>query len=167
MAFHFAVERVLDAPADVVYHCLRDYQNHHRHGPTGFLPPAFTELQVLEGGPGEGTIMRFTTRVGGRAQTRTQRVSEPEPGRVLREQGDGEGSTFTVEPRGPQAFVRIETDLNTSGLEGLAMRLLGARILGPLYADELASLERYAQQHGPLDTQNGNGQLTPVESAAR
>jgi hypothetical protein len=145
--FHFSAERVLDAPADVLYHCLSDYREHHRAGPTGFLPPAFTDLQVLRGGVGAGTVIRFTTRIGGRAETRTQEVSEPEPGRVLVEWGDGEGSTFTVEPRGEQALVRIETALNTRGLAGLALRLIGARILGPLYADELSRLERYAQEH--------------------
>jgi hypothetical protein len=143
--FHFSAERVLNAPADVLYHCLSDYREHHRVG--GFLPPAFTDLQVLRGGVGAGTLIRFTAVVAGRAQTRTQEVSEPEPGRVLVEWGDGEGSTFTVEPRGERALVRIETALNTRGLEGLAMRLLGARLLGPLYDDELSRLERHAQEH--------------------
>jgi hypothetical protein len=78
-------------------------------------------------------------------------VSEPEPGRVLVEWGDDEGSTFTVEPRGAaRAFVRIETVLNTSGVEGMVMKLIGKRILAPLYADELARLEQYARQHPPL-----------------
>ena len=147
MTFKFAAERTLDAPADVVYHCLANYQMHHRHGPEGFLPPAFTELQVLAGGVGAGTVIRFTTAVGGRAQTRTQQVSEPEPGRVLVESGNGEGSTFTIEPRGTQTHLRIETVLQTRGIEGLLMRLFGARILAPLYADEMQRLEAYAQKH--------------------
>jgi hypothetical protein len=146
-AFHFAAERVLDAPAAIVYHCLSDYTAHHRHLPEGFLPPAFTRLDVLRGGVGAGTIIRFTTRAGGRSITRTQEVSEPEPGRVLVEWGNAEGSTFTVEPRGEQTFLRIETQLRATGLEGLLMHLLGARILGPLYEDEMRRLEAYAQAH--------------------
>lgn len=145
--FHFAAERILDAPADVLYHCLRDYQRHHRHGPAGFLPPAFTRLDVLRGGLGAGTTIRFTTSLGGRSVTRTQEVSEPEPGRVLLESGNGESSTFTVEPRATGTLVRIETVLQPTGLEGMVMRLLGARLLAPLYADELQRLERYAQTH--------------------
>jgi hypothetical protein len=94
-------------------------------------------------------VIRFTTAVGGRSETRTQEVSEPEPGRVLVESGGGEGSTFTVEPRGERTYIRIDTVLQTRGLNGLIMRLLGSRILAPLYADELARLERYAQAHGP------------------
>jgi uncharacterized protein YndB with AHSA1/START domain len=146
-AYHFAAERVLDAPAATVYHCLSDYTEHHRHLPEGFLPPAFTRLDVLRGGVGAGTLIRFTTRVGSRSMTRTQEVSEPEPGRVLVEWGDGEGSTFTLEPRGDRTLLRIETTLQTSGLEGLLMHIFGARIMRPLYQDEMRRLEAYAQAH--------------------
>ena len=78
---HLSVARLLDAPAAVVYHCLADYREHHRAGT--FLPLVFTDLQVVRGGVGAGTVIRFTTRLGGRTVTRTQEVSEPEPGRVL------------------------------------------------------------------------------------
>lgn len=145
--FHFAAERLLDAPADIVYHCIRDYVRHHRHQPEGFLPPAFTNLEVLRGGVGAGTLMRFTTRVGGRSVTRTQEVTEPEPGRALVEWGDGEGSTFTLEPRGNRTLLRIETTLRTGGIEALVMRLVGARVLGPIYEQEMRNLEAYARAH--------------------
>jgi hypothetical protein len=145
--FHFSAERLLDAPADVIYHCISDYTAHHRHQPQGFLPAAFTKLEVLRGGVGAGTLMRFTTRVGGRSVTRTQEVSEPEPGHVLVEWGNGEGSTFTVEPRGERTLVRIETTLVMSGLEGMLMPLVGQRLIGAIYDDELTSLEAYARAH--------------------
>ena len=146
--FRFSTARVLNAPADVIYRCLADYRTHHRPG--GFLPPAFTELQVLQGGVGAGTVFRFTVKLGGRTRTRTQTVEELLPGRVLVERGDGEGSTFTVEPHGDQALVRIETQLARRGVEGLLLPLVGPRLLGPLQADELASLERYAQAQMPV-----------------
>ena len=146
--FHFAAERLVDAPASVVYHCIRDYVAHHRHQPEGFLPTAFTRLDVLEGGVGAGTLIRFTTRVGGKSTTRTQRVTEPEPGRVLKENGDNEGSTFIVEPRGDQrCLVRIETILQSSGVEGWLMPIVGPRIMRSLYDEELTNLEHYAQSH--------------------
>ncbi len=145
--FRFAVARVVDAPADVVYHCLANYRAHHR--PDGFLPPAFTDLQVLRGGIGAGTVFRFTLRAGGRTRTRTQVVTEPCPGRVLVEQGKGERTTFTVEPRGEQALVRIETVLRARALERLLLPLLAPLVLRPLYLDELRRLERYAREHNP------------------
>jgi hypothetical protein len=143
----FAFERTLAASPEVVYHCIRDYTRHHRTAPEGFLPATFTHLEVLQGGVGAGTVFRFTTRVGGRSVTRTQTVSEPAPGHVLIESGDGEGSTFTVEPRGDGTYLRIETVLRASGLEGWLMPLLFPPVLKKLYAEEVASLERYAQAH--------------------
>jgi hypothetical protein len=147
--FTFSAERLLQAPADVVYHCLADYREHHRVD-GGFLPPAFTSLEVLEGGVGAGTLMRFTTKVGGRSVTRTQRVSEPEPGRVLVESGNGECSVFTVQPEGSATRLRIDTTLNASGVEGLFMHWFGTRVMAPLYADEMSRLEKYAQAHAAV-----------------
>jgi hypothetical protein len=157
--FQFAAERVLDAPADVIYHCLRNYRDHHRASSSGgFLPPAFTALDVLEGGVGAGTVIRFTTSVGGRDAVRTQNVTEPQPGRVLKESGNGEGSTFTIEPRPDgSTLVRIETVFQGSGLEGMLMPLLYPRVLRPLYADELQRLEAYARAHGPVQSAAGHG----------
>jgi hypothetical protein len=148
--FHFSVQRVLDAPAPVIYHCLSDYLEHHRPSP-GFLPPAFTRLEVLRGGVGAGTVIRFITTVGGRSVTRTHTVSEPDPGRVLVEEGDGEGSTFTLEPRGPHTtLLRIDLTLQSRGLEGVLLRLTAPLILGPLLTDELKRLEGHAQAHPSL-----------------
>ena len=154
-SLQFSVERLVDAPAEVVYHCLADYREHHRAG--GFLPPVFTDLQVLHGGVGAGTVIRFTTRLAGRTVTRTQEVTEPEPGRVLVESGDGEGSTFTVEPRGERALVRIDSVVRAGGLEGLLLSWLGERLLRPILTDELARLERYAQAHQATGVGLGHG----------
>lgn len=144
-SFRFSAARVVDAPADVVYHCLADYRAHHRPG--GFLPPAFTDLQIVRGGVGAGTVFRVTLAAGGRTRTRTQRVTEPDPGRVLVEHGEGETTTFTVEPQGGQARVRIETVLPARGLERLLLPVLAPFVLRPLYADELARLEHHARAH--------------------
>jgi hypothetical protein len=148
--FHFSYERVLNAPAATIYHCLADYDHHHRAADSGgFLPPTFTVLDVLQGGVGAGTVIRFTTKFGGRSATRTQTVFEPEPGHVLVENGGSEGTIFTVEARGDRTLVRFDTTLQLSGLEAMVMPLLGSRILGPLYADEMSRLEAYAQAHAP------------------
>ena len=156
-------EALIDAPSVVVYHCIADYREHHRPG--GFLPPAFTRLDVLEGGIGAGTLIKFSSRVGGRTQTMTQRVSEPEPGRVLVEEGDGERTTFTVNPVGSGCRVRIVSDFVARGVQGLLLRLLANRLLQPLYADELARLERHAQAHGPVPAEQTVGAAGPVTAA--
>jgi hypothetical protein len=147
--FRFSFERVLDAPAAVVYHCIADYREHHR--PDGFLPPAFSSLDVLKGGVGAGSTIRFRMNIGGRSNTVTADVTEPEPGRVLVETGDGVQTTFTVEPRDDRALVRFDTLMRTSRLEGLLLRLVGARLLRPVYADEMQRLELHARAHtGPV-----------------
>jgi len=146
---HIGAERVLAAPAEIVYHCLADYVEHHRPG--GFLPPAFTELRVERGGVGAGTSIRFTAVIGGRPGTVTGEVSEPEPGRVLLESGPTVSTTFTVDALGPdRARVQIDTQMQLPGIEGLVGRFVVPRMLRPIYEDELQRLEGHAQAHGPL-----------------
>jgi hypothetical protein len=96
MRTYFSAERVIDAPADVVYRCLADYTHHHRPG--GFLPPAFSNQEVLSGGVGDGTLIRLSVSLAGRTNTMTARISEPEPGRRLVEDGETVQTTFTVQP---------------------------------------------------------------------
>jgi hypothetical protein len=139
----FSAERLVDAPADVVYRCIADYEHHHR--PEGFLPPAFSDLRVERGGVGAGTAISFTMTVAGQSRRATAEVTEPEPGRVLVETGPTVRTVFTVEPEGTRSRVRFDTVIEAGGLEGLLMRLFASRLLGPLYRDELERLERYAQ----------------------
>ena len=85
---HVSVSRVIDAPADVIYGILSDY----RAGHPSILPkPYFKELVVEEGGVGEGTVARVGMEVMGSQQTLRLRVTEPEPGRVLREEDAAAG----------------------------------------------------------------------------
>src|SRR5438270_9347692 len=46
-----SADRFVAAPADELYSYIADYRNHHPH----ILPPTFKDLQVEEGGVGEGT----------------------------------------------------------------------------------------------------------------
>jgi hypothetical protein len=138
-----SAERLIDAPADVVYRCIADYQHHHRPG--GFLPPAFHDQHILRGGLGAGTLIRFSMTLAGRTKTVTTEISEPEPGRVLVETQDGLRTVFTVEPVGRQCRVRFETQMDAHGLEGILLHLFARRLLLPLYADEQGRLEQYAR----------------------
>lgn len=140
-------ERSIGAPAARVYGYLADYREHHPR----FLPPAFSDFQVEEGGIGAGTVIRFRVTVGGRERAYHQRVTEPLPGSVLMEADlvPGAVTTFTVTPEGDQSRVRIETTWPAAGgLGGLIERFFAPRLLQPLYADELDRLDRYARERG-------------------
>ena len=148
MRTSMSAERLMDAPAEAIYHCLADYREHHRPG--GFLPPAFSDLEILRGGVGNGTEYRFTMALGGRRRAMTASVNETVPGRELVETGLGIRTTFTVEP-GPQGVrVRFETVTEAGGLAGLLNRLFTGRLLRPIYEDELRRLEEYARAHPPM-----------------
>lgn len=135
-------ERTLAAPADVVHRCVADYAQHHR--PEGFLPPAFTFLDVLEGGVGAGTRIRFGVRLGWMRSTTEATIAEPEPGRVLVEDGPDVTTRFIVDPAPGGTRMRIESTFHLRGLMGsLAGRSLPAK-LAPVYEDELRRLESYA-----------------------
>jgi len=136
-------ERLIDAPADVVYGCLADMEQ-HRH----FLPPAFSDFRVEEGGHGAGSLTRFKVTAGRRTREYRMRVEEPEPGRVLTESDQGSSlvTTFTVDPEGERARVRISTTWEgAGGVGGVFERLFAPRVMRGIYADELERLNDYAR----------------------
>jgi Polyketide cyclase / dehydrase and lipid transport len=143
MKTYFSAERLIDAPADVVYRCLADYTHHHRPG--GFLPPAFSNQEILSGGVGDGTVIRLSVSLGGRTKTMTAHITEADPGRVLVENSANVQTTFTVHPEADQSRVRFDTVLEAAGLEGLMNKFFAARLLRPVYTEELERLERYAR----------------------
>ena len=139
-----AKEGGVGAPADVVYALIADMREHHPR----FLPPAFSDFVVEEGGVGAGTVTSFKLSAGGRTRSARMRVDEPEPGRVLTE-SDLDSSlvtTWTVTPAGNGSRVRIETVWEgAGGVGGFFERLFAPRVLERLYADELQRLDRYAR----------------------
>ena len=134
------------APAERVYRVLSNYREHHPK----VLPAAFSNFEVVEGGTGAGTVMRFDMTVMGRTQSARHRVEEPEPGRMLREIDLDRDlqTTFTVTPRGDGSNVRIDTVWNEGGLMGPVMKVLAPRLLGPIYREELRNIDRYARELG-------------------
>ena len=140
---HVSAERIVPAPAVAVYTLLADYRDGHPR----ILPPAFSDLTVLEGGTGAGTVFRFALKLAGRTQGGEARVEEPEPGRVLSEIYPAKRAVtrFTVDPVGSQSRVRIETSWEPSrGLAGLLERLVTPRLFRKLYTEELDLIERWA-----------------------
>ena len=141
---------VLDARPEDVYATIADYQ----HGHPDILPKEnLYDLQVEQGGYGAGTMIRFKMKVLGVEQSFYQRVSEPEPGRVLVEQDvdsvQNVMTTFTVTPveHEQKSHVEISTMMNTSpGFKGFMERIIVPIINPQLYRKELRLLEAVAQK---------------------
>jgi Polyketide cyclase / dehydrase and lipid transport len=141
---HVSAERLLPAPAAEVYALLADY----RHGHPRILPPAFSDLTVLEGGVDAGTRIRYRLTLAGRAREITARIAEPAPGRVLTETDVDTGAvtTFTVDPAGDKSRLRIETTWQPNRVVvGLVARLLAPPLLRRLYAQELDLIEQWSK----------------------
>lgn len=140
-----SAERAIDAPADEVYGYLADLHQHPR-----FLPPAFSDFQVLEGGVGAGTVTQFKVTAGGRTREYVTRITEPEPGKTLVETDTKSSlvTTFSVSPRDGKSLVRITTNWDgAGGIGGFFERTFAPRALRRLLLDELDLLNTYARGH--------------------
>jgi len=142
-----SAERTIDAPTGQVYGYLADMHQHPR-----FLPPAFSDFQVEEGGVGAGSVTRFAVTAGGRTRSYRMRVTEPEPGRVLVESDTNSSlvTTFNVEPRDGKSLVRISTSWDgAGGIGGFFERTFAPRAMHRIYLDELERLDAYARDQQP------------------
>jgi hypothetical protein len=145
-------EGIVHAAPAVVYGYLADMRTHHPK----FLPPAFSDFTVVEGGVGEGTVTTFTVTAGGRSRPYKMRLSEPEPGRVLQENDENSSlvTTFTVDPAetagadaGQSSRVRIRTTWQgAGGIGGFFERTFAPRAMRSIYDDELRRLDAYARE---------------------
>lgn len=141
---HVSAERQIDAPPERVYQCIADYHQHRT-----FLPSAFSDVKIEEGGVGAGTVVSFTMTAGGRQRGYRMHVTEPEPGRVLTESDERSSAvtSFTVDPEGAGSRVRIDTRWQgATGIGGFMERTFAPRVLKKLYAEELEMLDRYARE---------------------
>lgn len=143
-AIHYAQSADIPAPPAHVYRIIADY----REGHPSILPPEYFDgLDVLEGGVGAGTRIRFTMLAFGKRNVAEAVITEPEPGRRLVETTtDGLVTTFLVEPRdgGLGSRVTFDTRYEKRGLQGLLERLLVPRFLRRVYTAELARLAEVA-----------------------
>ena len=141
-------ERAIGAPATHAYRLIADFERHHPR----FLPSAFAQFRVEEGGVGAGTVHSFKMTAGGRARDVRMRVAEPDPGRVLTESDERSSmvTTWVVTREGSGCRVRVETRWQgVGGVGGVFERLFAPRVLRRLYAEELERLDRYARTAPP------------------
>jgi uncharacterized protein YndB with AHSA1/START domain len=140
-----STERSIDAPADEVYSYLADMHQHQQ-----FLPPAFSDFRIEQGGIGAGTVTSFKTTAGGRTRSYRMQISEPAPGRTLVETDTNSSlvTTFNVTPRGDKSLVSITTSWDgASGIGGIFERTFAPPAVRRLYAEALDRLNAYASQH--------------------
>lgn len=136
--------RTIAALPPAVYQVFANYKDHHPK----VLPPAFSDFKVEEGGIGAGTRFSYLLTAGRRRRAYTMRVTEPDPGHILKESDERSSltTTFTVIPEGGGSRVVIETRWqNSPGFGGLMERLFAPRVLHQLYVEELARVDRYVQ----------------------
>jgi hypothetical protein len=138
-----ATSATIAAPNTRVYGIIADYRVAH---PSILPHEYFGRLEVLAGGRGAGTRIRFEMKAFGRTNVGVAEVTEPVPGRELRETlSDGIVTTFLVEPLGDaESRVTITTKYHKPGLRGWMEKLLAPRYLRQVYTAELAQLGRVA-----------------------
>jgi hypothetical protein len=133
---------IVGAPAADAYRMIADYRNGH---PRIIPSRYFRDLQVEEGGYGQGTVICYDLLALGTTRRARARVTEPEPGRVIVETDldIGAVTTFVVEPVGAvQCRVTIATDLPThAGPLGWVERALVRPLLVRAFVAELAQLD--------------------------
>jgi hypothetical protein len=143
------------APPERIYPLIADYRSGHPR----ILPPKyFKGLEVVGGGVGAGTMIRFGVRILGRTLIGRARVTEPQPGRELVETDVATGipTSFKLEPEagGTGTRVTISTDLGVAkGLRRL-QGFIAKPFLRRIYVEELLLLKAIAE--GP-NYQRGQG----------
>lgn len=153
------VERRIAAPADHIYAIIADYRTHH----PAILPPAFSNLTVEQGGIGDGTVISFDLKMGGRKRRMRARISEPRPG-VLQETDleFGATTTFEVTQGADTSRVVIRTSFPSAPrIQGWFERRFAPGMLRKLYTQELDNLASYAGRQ-PV----GNVQVAESASVA-
>ena len=143
------VTREVDAPADTVYGVFADYRIAH---PAILPKPAFQSLTVEKGGQGAGTVIRVVMQGVGGNQTLRLYVTEPQPGRVLKEEDPTEGivTHFTVTPilTTSRSMVSIATEWREKqDIWGRIQGWLIPRLAKGVYEKELDLLEAYLKNN--------------------
>jgi hypothetical protein len=136
--------KVINAPVEDIYAVIADYDGGHR----AILPkPYFTDMIIEKGGHGAGTRLRVYMEIWGQRYTFHQEVTEPEPGRMLKETDieTGQYTTFTFEPLSDtQTRVIIRSVFPAKGgFAGFMEKLMQPPITRSIYHKELNNLESF------------------------
>lgn len=153
---------IIDAPPAALYGIITDYEVGHQ----AILPrPAFRSMEIIRGGRGAGTELRLTMKLYGQTYHYHQRVSEPEPGRIIEERDlDTDQVTyFILDPldNGTRTRVTIASEFPLArGVAGWLMRRTQPGIVRRLYRQELGNLAAYVRQTGAQTATRSQAQPT-------
>lgn len=136
-------QRVIPASPDTAYGYLADMREHER-----FLPPAFSNFVIEQGGVGARSVVAFTVTAGGRNRDYRMTVSEPAPGTLVETDANSSlVTTFIVSAVSDEAVVKITTTWQgAGGIGGFFERLFAPKVMQKLYADELERFAAFVQQ---------------------
>lgn len=140
-----AVSATISASPGTCYDIIADYRDGH---PKIIPPKYFGPIIVERGGVGAGTRIACSFKLFGRALPFSAEITEPVPGRVLREAlvEGGSVTTFTVVDNGNgQAHVTIETrGPRRAGIGGRVERWIQRKYFPDVYTEELRLLASVA-----------------------
>ncbi len=132
-------ERAIDAPAEKVSERLADYRKVRPR----ILTEHYRDYEVVDGGKGEGTVVRFKLQAT-KKRVRDVRatVSEPRPGTLVETDANSSMvTTWTVRPDGDRSVVRVETTWQgAGGVGGFFEKTFAPKGLGRIYDGVLARL---------------------------
>ena len=124
-----------------VWALLRDY----RVARPRLLSAHFSDYRVQERGDGAGTVIAYRLRVGRHQREHVIAVTEPVPGRVLRERDRTSAwvSTWTLTPggEGERTVVRLAVTLRDPQISGWLARARARRALRRLCGQLLEHID--------------------------
>jgi uncharacterized protein YndB with AHSA1/START domain len=129
------------APPDAVYGAIADYTRR-----SAWLPDAFQNYAVTEGGTGAGTEFEYDLHAGRRVRHYRLHAAEVVPGTELTESDTASSltTTWTVQPQDGGSTVQVVTSWQGgSGIGGFMERAFAPRALAGLYNDMLGRLADY------------------------
>jgi len=141
------ISAIIDSPPSRVYNILADY----REGHPAILPKKyFSEIVLLEGGKGSGTIFESQLNFMGIRQKYHVEVSEPDPGHILVETDEITGGvvTFIVKSfeGGSKSHLTISMQNKVSpGIKGYIEKLLNPYLNRRIFTEEIGLLRAYLQ----------------------
>jgi hypothetical protein len=146
----FEESKLIYASPSAVYQLLADY----RVGHMAILPkPYFTDMRVVAGGFGDGTVIDVDMEVYGLKRSLHMEVSEPEKGKVLVETDTETGTIthFIFDDSDEGCYLTIRTTMYfADGFVGFLEKMTTPAITRNIYRKELQNIAEYLERKPEL-----------------